>query len=281
MSVEAILLGIAQDGGVPHAGCDCANCSRAWTDPALRKLVVCLGLVDRANRQSWLIDATPDFREQLHALHNLAPDCPLAGIVLTHAHMGHYTGLIHLGREAMGTRELPVYATSRLASFLRDNAPWSQLVALRNIELRLLTPGAVIQLSPNLHLTPLLVPHRDELSDTLALVVHGLTRQLFYCPDIDAWDKWEHNLRDFVAGMDVALLDATFFSAEELPGRDLSEIPHPLATDTAERLAGVDCDVRLVHLNHTNPLLAPRPERGWLAAQGIGVGAFGERWVLG
>ena len=281
VSVEAILLGIAQDGGVPHAGCDCANCSRAWVDPAFRQFVACLGLVDHANRQSWLIDATSDFREQLHALHNLAPDCPLAGIVLTHAHMGHYTGLIHLGREAMGTRDWPVYVTPRLASFLRDNAPWSQLVALRNIELRLLTPGADIQLSPNLRLTPLLVPHRDELSDTLTLIVHGPTRRLFYCPDVDAWDKWEHNLRDFVAGMDVALLDATFFSADELPGRDLSEIPHPLATETAEQLAGVDCDVRLIHLNHTNPLLAPGPERDWLAAQGIGVGTFGERWVLG
>ena len=281
MSVEANLLGIAQDGGVPQAGCDCANCSRARVDPAFRQFVACLGLVDRANCQSWLIDATPDFREQLHALHNLAPDCPLAGIVLTHAHMGHYTGLIHLGREAMCTRDLPVYATLRLASFLHDSAPWSQLVALGNIELRLLMPGADTQLSPNLHLTPVLVPHRDELSDTLALVVHGPARRLFYCPDIDAWDKWEHNLQDFVAGMDVALLDATFFSHDELPGRDLSEIPHPLAINTAERLAGVDCDVRLIHLNHTNPLLAPGPERDWLAAQEIGVGAFGERWVLG
>ena len=281
MSVEAILLGIAQDGGVPQAACDCVNCSRAWGDPASRQFVACLGLVDHANRQSWLIDATPDFRDQLHALHNLASECPLAGIVLTHAHVGHYTGLIHLGREAMNARDLPVYATPRLASFLRDNAPWSQLVALHNIELRLLTPGTNTQLSPNLHLTPLLVPHRDELSDALALVVYGPVRRLFYCPDIDAWDRWEHKLRDFVAGMDVALLDATFFRADELPGRNLSEIPHPLATDTAERLAGVDCDVRLIHLNHTNPLLAPGPEQDWLAARGIGVGAFGERWVLG
>lgn len=281
MSVEAILLGIAQDGGVPQAGCDCVNCSRAWVDPTFCQFVVSLGLVDHANRQSWLIDATPDFREQWHALRNLAPRCSLAGIVLTHAHMGHYTGLIHLGREAMDTRDVPVYATPRLASFLRDNAPWSQLVALRNIELRLLTPGADAQLSPDLHLTPFLVPHRDELSDTLALVVHGPAQRLFYCPDIDAWSKWEHNLRDFVAGMDVAFLDATFFSADELLGRDLSEIPHPLVTETAERLAGVDCDVRLIHLNHTNPLLASGSERDWLAAHGIGVGAFGERWVLG
>jgi len=181
----------------------------------------------------------------------------------------------------MGARDVPVYATPRLIGFLGDNAPWSQLVALRNIELRSLSPATEIQLGPDLHLTPLTVPHRGEFSDTVAFVVRGSARRLFYCPDVDAWDLWEHDLRSFVAGMDIALLDATFFSVGELPGRDVGEIPHPLVTDTVGRLIGVDCDVRLIHLNHTNPLLAPGPERNWLAAAGIRVGAFGDRWALG
>ena len=281
MSVEAILLGTAQDGGVLQAGCYCAHCRAARTDPAQGKWVTCLGLVDQATGPSWLIDATPDFREQLHALHSLAPDCRLAGIVLTHAHVGHYAGLIHLGREAWHTQGLPVYVSPRMADFLRSNGPWSQLVALGNIRLCVLTPDHETPLSPSLHLRPLLVPHRDEFSDTLALVVRGPARRLFYCPDIDAWDRWEHDLRRFVAAMDVALLDGTFFSADELPGRDLSQIQHPLATDTAERLVGVHCDVRLIHLNHSNPLHRPGPDRLWLAARGIGVGTFGQRWELG
>jgi pyrroloquinoline quinone biosynthesis protein B len=174
-----------------------------------------------------------------------------------------------------------VYTSPRMANFLCHNAPWSQLVALGNIKLRSLTPGGETQLSPNLHLMPLSVPHRDEFSDTLAFVVSGPTRRLFYCPDIDTWDEWEYDLRQFVADMDVALLDGTFFSAGELPGRDLSQIPHSLATDTAERLAGVNCDVRLIHLNHSNPLHRSGPERDWLEARGIHVGTFGERWRLG
>jgi pyrroloquinoline quinone biosynthesis protein B len=281
VSIEAILLGIAQDGGVPHAGCECANCRRAWSDPSARQLATCLAVVDHANHRSWLIDATPDFREQLHALQSLVPECPLSGILLTHAHVGHYAGLIHLGREVMGTRNVPVYATPLLAAFVRDNAPWSQLVTLRNVELCLLAPGKETRLGPRLHLTPLLVPHRNEFADTVAFVVRGSARRLFYCPDIDAWDKWEYDLRDFVVGMDIALLDASFFSATELPGRAMSKIPHPLVTDTAGRLAGVDCDVRLIHLNHTNPLLAPGAERDWLAGQGMSIGAFGDRWTLG
>jgi pyrroloquinoline quinone biosynthesis protein B len=291
MTVEAILLGTAQDGGLPQAGCHCAQCAPAHTDPAKRQWVVCLALVDHATHQSWLIDATPDFREQLHALHSLAPDCPLAGIVLTHAHVGHYAGLIHLGREAWDTHHLPVYASPRMAGFLRENAPWSQLVALGNISLRTFPPSRKrqrdanesfreTQLGPNLHVTPMQVPHRDEFSDTLAFIVRGPTRRLFYCPDIDAWDQWRHDLRRFVSEVDMALLDGTFFSAGELAGRGLSQIPHPLVTDTAERLAGVNCDVRLIHLNHSNPLHRPGPERDWLAARGMAPGAFGDRWRL-
>jgi pyrroloquinoline quinone biosynthesis protein B len=280
MTVEAILLGTAQDGGLPQAGCDCPHCRAARSDPTQRRWVACLGLVDRAIRQSWLLDATPDIRKQLHALNEFAPDCPLAGIALTHAHAGHYAGLFHLGREAWNTQGLPLYASPRMAGFLRANAPWSQLVALGNVALRPLAPGQELRLSPRLSLLPLAVPHRDEFSDTVAFVARGPDRRLFYCPDVDAWDGWDRDLRDFVAGVDVALLDGTFYSSAELPGRCLDEIPHPLVTDTAARLAGVDCDVRLIHLNHTNPLHYPGPERDWLAAQGAGVGALGDRWKL-
>jgi pyrroloquinoline quinone biosynthesis protein B len=288
MTVEAILLGTTQDGGLPQAGCHCVRCTQARTEPGERRWVACLGLIDHTARQTWLIDATPDLKEQLHALQELVPGYPLSGIVLTHAHIGHYAGLIHLGREAWNTRALPVYASARMAQFLRANAPWSQLVDLENIDLRQFRHGQEIQLSPRLHLTPLPVPHRDEFSDTVAFVARGVSRdtapgaarRLFYCPDIDAWDRWDQDLRQFVSGMDIALLDGTFFSAHELPGRDLSQIPHPLAIDTTERLAGVDCEVHLIHLNHTNPLLARGPESRWLAERGLSVGAFGARWRL-
>jgi pyrroloquinoline quinone biosynthesis protein B len=281
MPVEAILLGDAQDGGVPQAGCDCPNCIAARKDPGAYRWVACLALVDRAACQSWLIDATPDFREQLHELHEHAPDCSLAGIFLTHAHMGHYAGLIHLGREAMDVQSLPLYVSSRMAGFLRDNGPWSQLIDQGNVRLQVLMAEEEIQLGPHLAVTPLLVPHRDEFSDTLAFLVSGLEQRLFYCRDIDAWDRWERDLRALAAEVDIALLDGTFFSAAELPGRDLTQIPHPLVTDTAGRVTGADCDIRLIHLNHSNPLLQPGPERGWLEAHGIGVGTRGDLWLLG
>jgi pyrroloquinoline quinone biosynthesis protein B len=279
--VEAILLGTAQDAGVPQAGCDCSNCSRARRDPAQRRFTACLGLVDREAGQSWLVDATPDFREQQHTLHQFAADCALAGILLTHAHIGHYPGLLHIGHEAMNAHRLPVYASERMAEFLRGNAPWSQLVEYENIELRSLTSGVESVLSPNLSVVPVSVPHRQEFSDTFAFVARGAQRRLFYCPDIDDWELWEHDLQDFAIGMDVVFVDATFYNANELPQRDMDRIGHPLVMDTAERLMGLDCQVRLVHLNHTSPLFTPGPERELLREYGIEVGRRGEHWVLG
>jgi pyrroloquinoline quinone biosynthesis protein B len=280
MSVEAILLGMAQDGGLPQAGCFCVACRDAYDHPGKRRWVTCLGLIDRAARQSWLIDATPDFREQIHTLQTLAPDCPLSGIALTHAHVGHYTGLIHLGREAWDTTSLPLYVSPRMAAFLGENAPWSQLVTQGNIVLHPLTAHQERPLGARLSLTPMPVPHRDEFTDTLAFLLRGPARSLFYCPDIDAWDRWDRDLRQVVAAADIALLDGTFFDRDELPGRDVDQIPHPLALDTAARLTGVACDVRLVHLNHTNPLHYPGPERECLTAQGTATGEQGDRWLL-
>lgn len=278
--IEAIALGSAQDGGVPQAGCGCAACAAARRDPALRRLVACLALVDHAAGAAWLVDATPDFPRQLDLLAALAPGCALRGILLTHAHIGHYAGLIHLGREVMGARAMPVYATAAMAAFLRANGPWSQLVGLGNVDLRPLVPGQPLALAAGLTVTPTAVPHRAEFSDTVALLAAGDGRSLFYCPDVDRWDAWAVDLPAFLGGVDVALLDGTFYDAAELPGRDLAEIPHPLVTTTAALLAGTQCDVQFTHLNHSNPLLAPGPQRDGLAARGMGVVEDGRRWPL-
>lgn len=279
---HAILLGNAQDAGVPQAGCLCPNCRAAWASPALRKYASALGLLDASLGQWFLIDATPDFREQLHLMQVRAPEARWAGILLTHAHIGHYAGLVHVGYEAMATRELPVYATQRMNDFLRTHAPWKQLVTQGNIVLHLLVPNEWRALTPELAIKPLLVPHRDEWSDTVAFIVRGPTRQLLYLPDIDGWQDWEHSLTEVIAEVDIALLDGSFFSPAELPGRDIARIGHPLVTDTAERLAASSkvAEVRFIHLNHSNPLHHAGPEREWLAAHGLKIGEVGDEWEL-
>ncbi len=286
--IKVILLGNAQDAGAPQAGCRCANCSTARAQ-AKPKWVSALGLIDTEAGAYFLIDATPDFREQFHLLQMAAGggrfsrQAGFGGILITHAHIGHYTGLIHLGYEAMAAREVPLFGSSRLLNFLRANAPWQQLVEQNNISLREFTPDDWIQLTPGLAVQPIQVPHRAEWSDTVGFVARGSDgmRSLLYLPDIDAWDGWDRPVREVVASVSVALLDGSFFDPAELPGRDISKIGHPLVTDTVARLRGLTTDVRFIHLNHSNPLHQPGRERTWLQAQGsFSVGAAGDSWDL-
>ncbi len=278
---HALLLGTAQDAGLPQAGCYCPNCVNARADPSARGLATSLGLIDPAQNAGWLIDATPDFREQMHLLQRAAPECALRGILLTHAHMGHYLGLAHLGREAMNIHELPVYVTPSVSAFLQQNGPWSQLVNQRNIALCAIQPGERFWLTSGLSVLPVAVPHRAEYSDTLAYVISGPTRSLFYCPDIDRWELWDRDLAQFLQSISIALLDGTFFSGDELPGRNMAAIPHPPVKETAARLAGSPCEIVFIHLNHSNPLWRASSEREWLEGQGMKVGQQGMLWELG
>jgi pyrroloquinoline quinone biosynthesis protein B len=284
-SVQAVVLGIAQDGGVPHIGCGQELCVAARRDPARRQRVASLGLVDEAHGSRFLIDATPDIASQLESLNagrTLADRRrPVEGILLTHAHMGHHAGLLQLGREALGANAVPVYATPRMAAFLRGNGPWSQLVALGNIELRQFEPGREIVLTPGLAVTPLAVPHRDEWSDTVAFLVRGPSARLLYVPDIDKWERWERRVEEEVGRVDVALLDGTFLSADEIPGRSQAEIPHPLIPETAARLASLASRVVFIHLNHTNRLLFDEAARAGIEAKGFRVARDGEVIGLG
>jgi pyrroloquinoline quinone biosynthesis protein B len=282
--VRAVVLGIAQDGGVPHIGCTQALCARARRDPARRLRVACLGLVDDHAGARFLIDATPDLPSQLDSLNagRTVADGrrPVDGILLTHAHIGHYTGLMYLGREALGARGVPVYATARMASFLKASGPWSQLVALGQIELREIEPGRELVLTPSLAVTAVRVPHRDELSDTVAYVVRGPGQSLLYVPDIDKWEKWDRRVEDEVARVGNALLDGTFLSADELPGRSQAEVPHPTVGETTARLAAWSSRVSFIHLNHTNPLLWDSRARRDLSRRGFALATDGRAFSL-
>jgi pyrroloquinoline quinone biosynthesis protein B len=213
-----------------------------------------------------MIEATPDFRDQLHQLDLVAPidAVPgLAGILLTHAHVGHYAGLIHLGREVIGARGVPVYAMPRMRTFLSQNGPWSQLVQLANIELRDLSDGVPVQLNAHISVTPFVVPHRDEYSETVGFRIAGPERTVVFLPDIDKWERWEQaanpvRIEDIVRSVDVAYIDGTFHRDGEVPGRAMSEIPHPFIEETLRRFSSApaaDRDkIRFIHLNRTNPV---------------------------
>jgi pyrroloquinoline quinone biosynthesis protein B len=191
---------------------------------------------------------------------------------------------MYLGREVMGTHLLPVWAMPRMAAFLRDNGPWSLLVKLQNIALQPVEALEEVHLGASLVATPILVPHRDEFTETVAWRIQGPHHAMLWLPDIDGWDRWDRDLPSVLATVDVAYLDGTFFADGELQ-RDMSDIPHPRIRDTLARIASLPPEtrakVRFVHLNHTNPALDPAsPQSAEVAAAGSRVAAEGERFDL-
>ena len=250
------VLGIAQDGGAPHAGCQKECCADRWNDPNKRLMVVSLGIVDPNSNQTWMIEATPDFSKQLEMLTGNDGD-KLNGIFLTHAHIGHYTGLIHLGREVMGTKSIPVYAMPKMTKFLRSNGPWNQLIDLENIKIKKLNDGKKIELNKRISITPFRVPHRDEFSETVGYRIEGPNKSLIFIPDIDKWEKWDEDIVNIASENEYSLIDGSFFVNGEIPGRDMSEIPHPFIVESMEALNNITnkSGIHFIHLNHTNPAL--------------------------
>jgi pyrroloquinoline quinone biosynthesis protein B len=288
-----VVLGTAQDGGIPHLGGAADPDLAARRDSKQRRLVSSLLVVDPANRGRWLIDATPDVALQIERADAVAPPDPsrrdrsgrpriLDGVFLTHAHVGHYLGLAWFGREIYGADRLPVFGSRRMTDFLAKNGPWELMVRLGQIEPVTIAPDRAVALASGLSITPFLVPHRDEYTDTFGFEIRGPNRALLFIPDIDKWEKWATKIEDRIAKVDVALLDATFFGDGELPGRSMAEVPHPFVVESLARFAKLPTSERrkivFTHLNHTNPAaLAGTPERAAIETAGMRVAVEGER----
>ncbi len=255
------ILGIAQDGGYPHINNKDEFVGVAQGDIS-KELVVCLGIVDQKERKKFLIEATPDLPEQLAMLDaiylNKAPI--IDGVFLTHAHIGHYTGLMYFGREAMGSKDIQVFTMPKMKLFLENNGPWSQLVDLQNIVLRPLEHEVSVELTENIKITPFLVPHRDEFSETVGYRIDGKSKSGLFIPDINKWILWEKKIVDEVKKVDYAFIDATFFKEGEIP-RPMAEVPHPFIQESIELFKNESKEVKskiiFIHFNHSNPLMAP------------------------
>ncbi len=275
-----IVLGTTQDGGAPQAGCTKKCCINRWNSPKKEFFVTSLGIIDPDSKEAWMIEATPDFAQQ-HKI--ISEENEVKGIFISHAHIGHYSGIMYLGRETMGYKNMPLYMAPKMTRFIKSNAPWSQLVELNNIKLFKIKDGDTIKLNNRLTIKPFTVPHRDEFSETNGFQILGPNKSLIFIPDIDKWEKWDVDVLKKVEQNDYALLDGTFFDEKELPGRDMSEIPHPFVIESTEFFKKIKdvVDINFIHFNHTNPLLNETSEsRNDLKAKGLGAASLFQRFDL-
>lgn len=280
------ILGTAQDGGFPHIGCQKQCCDDFYKGILPKQQVVSLGLVDKESQQKFLFEATPDISTQLADLekNHLKTNTIIDGVFMTHAHMGHYAGLLYFGKEALGKKDIPVYAMPKMKEFLSNNGPWSQLVTTQNIVFLDLQKDSIVPLSNALKVTPFLVPHRDEFSETVGYKIEGNTNSALFIPDINKWSLWEKNIVEEVKKVDYAFIDATFFKEGEI-NRPMSEVPHPFIEETValfenESLATKN-KVIFIHFNHTNPALQSNSkERNDLELLGFRFATEGQRFKL-
>ena len=262
-SSTLVILGIAQDGGSPQIGCDKSCCKILW-EKKIFESVTSVGLIDNVENRFFLIDTSPDITKQYQMLKSLSLNGSLGGIALTHAHIGHYSGLLFFGKESLGARKINVYSMPKMSFFLKNNGPWSQLIQDKNIIINQLKNNTIQTLSKYISIKPIIVPHRDEFSETVGYLIKGDLKSALFLPDIDKWEKWDKKIEDFIKNVDYAFIDGTFYNGKEIPHRNMNEIPHPFVIETLERLKNLKKKhkkkVYFIHLNHTNPLLKPNNE---------------------
>ena len=282
-----ILLGTSQDAGVPQIGCEKDCCRDAFLNKGKVKKVISLGLIDGKNSKAFLFEATPDMATQIHHLssYHKGNNKLIDGIFLTHAHIGHYTGLMFLGKEAVDANNISVYVMPRMKQFLTENAPWSMLVGRGNIYLEAMQADVEVHISNEIKVTPFLVPHRDEFSETVGYLIKGPNKRALFIPDIDKWGKWRKNIKEEIKKVDYAFLDATFYSGSELNNRDISQIPHPFIVESMEVLQPLDRinrnKVIFIHFNHTNPVIKDdSQETEEVLRAGYRIGRLGDVFSL-
>lgn len=274
------VLGTVQDGGAPHINCSKSCCLNLTNKERSQRKVTSIAVIQPKLNFTTLFEASPDIISQW----NLLPQQPKA-IFLTHAHIGHYSGLINLGREALGAKNIPVYVMPKMKIFLTGNAPWSQLVTLKNIKLIDLLNFKKTGDLGDIDVIPIIVPHRDEFSETVGYQILGPNKSVLFIPDIDKWSKWDQDLAEILTTVDFAFIDATFFDSSEINYRPIEEIPHPLVKETVEQLSQYSKKLKekvyFIHMNHTNPMLDPDSEASkWVLKQGFHIARLGQEFSL-
>lgn len=247
-----------------------------------------MGLIEPDTERTFLFEATPDIVTQMKLLTRLNSNSEKEmadGIFITHGHIGHYTGLMYLGKEATDAKAVPVYAMPRMREYLTTSGPWSQLVKRENIALRTMSAEKKVILSDKLQVTPFLVPHRDEYSETVGFHIQGPQKSALFIPDIDKWERWDRNIVEELSKVDYAFLDATFYSGKEINNRDITQIPHPFIIESMKTFKHLPLKEKnkivFIHLNHTNPVLNENSvEAKKVLEAGYRIGKTGEIFEL-
>ncbi len=266
--VKVTILGIAQDAGIPQAGCACKRCIDAHNSPEHKKYPVSIG-IEGYDGSKHLLEITRNLPEQLRewsGMTNFQRIFMPETVTITHLHLGHVEGIGQFGKPVMNTSDVPIYLSEKNKESMEQRNDIQLMIKDRNIRFVSQKYNSSFQPKENcgfkLRLIP--IPHRSELGDTAGIIIEGGNRNLLFLPDQDSWKNTLEsfsvkNIREFLTllEIDVAWVDGTFWNLKELPGRNLKEIPHPIIEESLELLGmkrPEDPEISFIHLNHSNPV---------------------------
>lgn len=306
--LRVVVLGAAAGGGVPQWNCGCPICRTARNGrPEIQSTQASIAIT--ADDEHWfLINASPDLRQQLIATPQLHPKAgklrhsPISGVILTNGEIDAVAGLLSM-REGW---PFTIYAHQRVLSILKDNSIFNVLgeknVARQAIELDkafepLLPDGS----AAGIEIVPFEVPGKgawylegkshpvggDGAGDTLGLrIADKTTGKYFYF--VAACATVTEDVKARLAGAPLVFFDGTVWRDDELiaaglgskTGQRMGHIAMSGDDGAIAALAELDIGRKIfLHINNSNPaLLHDSEEReiaeraGWqIAADGTEI----------
>ncbi len=309
--LRVVVLGAAAGGGIPQWNCGCPVCRMARVDqPELRSTQCSLAL--SADGDHWfLINASPDLRQQLIATPQLHPKpgqlrhSPIAGVILCNGEVDAVAGLLSMREGSPFT----IYAHPGVLSILKANSIFNVL-SEANVKRQ---PIAIDEpFEPRLpdgrpsgiEILPFAVPGKvawylrdkslpggrgDEIGDTIGLRIRDKTtdKHVFF---LAACAQVTDELKARLTGAALVFFDGTVWRDDEMiaaglgqkRGQDMGHIAMSGTDGAIESLAGLGIETKLfLHINNSNPaLLANSEERKVLERAGWQIPADGMEIVL-
>lgn len=308
--LRIVVLGAAAGGGVPQWNCGCPVCARARSkNPDLISTQASIAF-SRDGAHWYLVNASPDLRQQLIATPQLHPakgqlrHSPIAGVILTNSEIDAVAGLLSM-REGS---PFSIYAHPRVLAILKSNSIFNVLgeknVPRRPIEVNQpFEPALPDGSASGIEVLPFEVPGKGAwylegkahpagagaVGDTLGLrIADKASGQYFYF--IAACARVTDDLKARIKGAPLVLFDGTVWRDDELiaaglgqkTGQSMGHIAMSGNHGAIDSLAGLDIARKVfLHINNSNPAwLKGSDERNALERAGWQVPADGTEIVL-
>jgi pyrroloquinoline quinone biosynthesis protein B len=308
--LRIVVLGAAAGGGVPQWNCGCAVCQAARAGRTGLQSTQASIAISTGGEHWFLINASPDLRQQLIATPQLHPKSgslrhsPIAGVILTNSEVDAVAGLLSMREGSPFT----IYAHPRVLAILKANSIFNVLSETNVKRQPIAIDEAFEPVLPNgspsgIEIVPFAVPGKgawylegrahpageDGAGDTLGLRVNDkASGKYFYF--LASCAQVTPELKQRLAGASLIFFDGTVWRDDELiaaglgakTGQAMGHIAMSGDNGAIAALADLGIDRKIfLHINNSNPaLLHDSTERKCVERAGWQIPADGMELTL-